>query len=340
MPRPGLAGFDAGLVPLHELFQPFDLGLLPFVQLPLMCNGFDFQLHRPRVVPQEHRDPGAFHIPRLARHRVEKVTVVGHDDDRLFRLGEERLQPFRRRGVQVVGRLVQNQNVRGGEQSTRQRHPHPLAAAQLTDDPGQVRVLKTEAERGAPQTGFRFVAARPFKPFRTSGVSGHRLFQQRRIGVGVLVGHQLLQAAHLRGQLVHVLQRVPQKRFDVAARIRLGESDLLSDVTDLDVSGFVPAAAVQRFLARQHAQQRTFAAAIGADDADLVARVDGHITCLSTCRAPKNLSAPLRRTSMLPPALSSPVQSVSHRPRGGRGPIVQLQLAEDVADVVANRLLA
>ena len=47
---------------------------------------------------------------------VEEVTVVGDGDDGAGEAHEKLFQPFDRFGVEVVGRLVEQQHVGSGEQ--------------------------------------------------------------------------------------------------------------------------------------------------------------------------------------------------------------------------------
>ena len=62
-----------------------------------------------------------------AGHVVEEVAVVGHGDDRAGVLLQVPLQPGHRLGVEVVGGLVQQQQIGRGEQEPAQGHPPALA---------------------------------------------------------------------------------------------------------------------------------------------------------------------------------------------------------------------
>src|SRR3546814_12594167 len=66
---------------------------------------------------------------------VQKIAVVADDQDR-FRIGlEEAFEPERRLEVQVVRRLVQQQQFRACEQRRREGHAHAHAAGQLPAGP-------------------------------------------------------------------------------------------------------------------------------------------------------------------------------------------------------------
>ena len=66
-----------------------------------------------------------------AGHVVEEVAIVGDGDDGARVLVEEALQPGHGLGVEVVGRLVEQQHVRLRQQQAAQRDAAALAAGQL-----------------------------------------------------------------------------------------------------------------------------------------------------------------------------------------------------------------
>ena len=67
------------------------------------------------------------------RDVVEEVAVVGDGDDRAGVLVEEALEPLDRLGVEVVGRLVEQQQVGVLEEQPGERHAALLAAGQRRD---------------------------------------------------------------------------------------------------------------------------------------------------------------------------------------------------------------
>ena len=64
---------------------------------------------------------------------VEEVAIVGDRDDRALVLGEVALEPVDGLGVEVVGRLVEQQQVGRGQQQAAQRDAAALAAGELRD---------------------------------------------------------------------------------------------------------------------------------------------------------------------------------------------------------------
>ena len=75
-------------------------------------------------------------------HTVEEETVVGHHQQRLVAPVQETLQPFYHLQIQVVRRLVENQQVRVRYQHVGQRHTLLLSTAQLSHRLVQVAYLQ------------------------------------------------------------------------------------------------------------------------------------------------------------------------------------------------------
>ena len=106
---------------------------------------------------------------------VEEVAIVGDRDDRALVLGEVALEPGDGLGVEVVGRLVEQQQVGRAQQQAAQRDAAALAAGELRD----VGVGGRQAQRV-----HRVLELRVEVP----GVGGVDLVLQRGELVGGLVG--------------------------------------------------------------------------------------------------------------------------------------------------------
>ena len=90
------------------------------------------------------RDAGAaVELEDPAGHVVEEVAVVGHGDHRARILLEVPLEPGDRLGVEVVGRLVEEQHVGRLQQQAAERHAPPLAAGERR----HVGVARRQAQR-------------------------------------------------------------------------------------------------------------------------------------------------------------------------------------------------
>ena len=184
---------------------------------------------------------------------VEEVAVVGHGHDGALVVLEVALQPRHRLGVQVVGGLVEQQQVGLGEQQPAQRHAAALAARELRD----VGVGGRQAQRVHRRVEHRVEVPR---------VGRVDLLLQARELVGGLVGvvgGQLVEAVQQPAQLGHAL-------LDVAAHVLgLVERGLLLEQAHRRAGREPRLAAVLGVLPGHDPQQGGLARAVEAEHADL-----------------------------------------------------------------------
>ena len=129
-PALGLAGLGRHPHPLQLALQ----GALAGRRLLLLMGQPGLLLVEPRrVVALEREAPAAVELEDPLGHVVEEVAVVGDRHHRAGVLLQEPLQPVDRLGVEVVGGLVEEQQVGVGQQQPAQRHAAPLAARQRVD---------------------------------------------------------------------------------------------------------------------------------------------------------------------------------------------------------------
>ena len=138
--RLGLPGARRGAHPLELARQrPLPrrfrllLGLEPLALL----------LEPRRVVPLPGDAGAAVELEDPAGDVVEEVAIVRDGHDRPRELVQVVLEPGDALGVEMVGRLVEQQHVRALEQHAAERHAAPLAAGELVD----VRVGRRQPER-------------------------------------------------------------------------------------------------------------------------------------------------------------------------------------------------
>ena len=88
---------------------------------------------------------------RMCVHRIVQQLAVVADDQRGVRVFlQPRFEPERAFQVEIVGRLVQQQQVGLGEQRRRQRHAHPPAAGELRHRPRRGRRWRSPGPPGFP----------------------------------------------------------------------------------------------------------------------------------------------------------------------------------------------
>ncbi len=253
--RLGLRAFALG-VRAH----PFELGgdraLAALVRARFLGQARLLLLEPARVVALVGDAPAAVELEDPAGDVVQEVAVVGDRDDRALVLGQVLLEPRDRLRVEVVGGLVEQQQVGRAQQQPAQRHAAALAAGEGAD----VGVGRRQAQRV------------------------HRVFELR-VQVPRVGGFDLrLDRAELLGGVLGVVGRELVEA--VEQRLRLGDAvlDVAANVLGLVELGLLlehphgrprsqrGLAAVLLVDPRHDPQQRRLARAVVAEHADLRAR--------------------------------------------------------------------
>lgn len=78
---------------------------------------------------------------------VQHLAVVGDDQGGVRVFLQPRLKPQGAFQIEVVGRFVQQQHIRLGEQGGSQGHAHPPAARELRHRPGLVFLIEAQADQ-------------------------------------------------------------------------------------------------------------------------------------------------------------------------------------------------
>ena len=189
---------------------------------------------------------------------------MGDGDDRAVVLVEEALEPVDRLGVEVVRRLVEQQQVRMLEEEPREGDAAPLAAAER----GHVLVVRRTAERVHRDVDVAL---------QVPGIGGvdpvleRRLLGADRLVVGVGVGPLGHDGVVLVDEVLDGADAVEDVALDVLRRVELR---LLVEVADRE-SGRQPRVAGEPVVEAGHdPQQARLARAVRPDDADLGARIE------------------------------------------------------------------
>ncbi len=198
---------------------------------------------------------------------VEEIAVVRDRHDGARVLLERPLEPGDRLGVEVVGRLIEEKEVGLGQQQPAQRDPSPLA----TRERGDVRVARWQPER---------IHRDLEGAIEVPGAGGVDLGLQvgllgdERVDVGVGIAEC---GAHLVESVDESL-RLTDPLGDVAGDVLgLVELRLLGQVPHGEARGQAGLAGEPVVLAGHDPQQRGLARAVGTDDADLGARIEGQV---------------------------------------------------------------
>src|SRR5690606_31734105 len=117
----GLGG--VGREARYELLQFGNLGFLLGVLALLAFTRLGAGDHKVVVGARVNLDIAVVDIGHVGTHGVQEVTIVRNNDHRALHVIDDVFQPTNGVDVQVVGRFVEQQDVRIGEQRLRQQHP-------------------------------------------------------------------------------------------------------------------------------------------------------------------------------------------------------------------------
>ena len=184
-----------------------------------------------------------------ADRAVQQVAVVADDEHGVRIAGEEVLEPDRAFEVEIVGRLVQQQDVGAREEHARERHAHPPAAGEIGAGARLGRRVEAEAvqDRGGPGLGGMGVDVR--QPRLDLGDAGG---VARGLGLGEKGGAFGVGFEHGVDEAV------------------AGRRRLLGHAADAGAARGLDLAAVEREFPPDQAEERGLPGAVAADEADLV----------------------------------------------------------------------
>ncbi len=179
-----------GAEPVDERLQVLALRLLLLGELRIEQLALAARALERRVAAAVERELGALEMQDPVDRGVEQVAIVADDDDGVRIARDVLFEPQRRFEIEIVGRLVEQQEIGLGEQHRRQRHPHAPAAGELRAGTLLVGVGESEAGQDAGGPRRRRVGADVGEPrldFRDAMVIalGLRLPEQpRALGIG------------------------------------------------------------------------------------------------------------------------------------------------------------
>ena len=166
----------------------------------------------------------------LVDRRVQQVAVVADDDHGARIVREMVLEPQRTLEVEIVGRLVEQQEIGRGEQRRGERNAHPPSAGEFRA--GTQLILCREAEarqdrRGTRRRGMRVdIGEAGLDVGDAMRIMRGLRFTQQGGALGVGGEHHLDQAVGtVRGLLRETADRPPRRQGDYAAFAREFASD-------------------------------------------------------------------------------------------------------------------
>ena len=259
----GETSLALGLARLLGAAHPLELGLHLLdalgVLLGLGLHARGLRLQVGGVVALVGVERAAVDLADPLGNVVQKVAVVRDGEHRTLVVLEELLEPEDRLGVQVVGRLVQKQQVRCLEQDPAERHAAPLATGEVVDQLvgvgalQRVHRLRELAVQVPPVHGIDLVLE-----------LAHLLHQ--RVVVRLGVGHLLADIVESVDLGDHVAKRHLDVLLDGLGVVKLG---LLLEQPHRVARRQARLAVRDLLLAGHDLEQRRLAHAVRAHDADL-----------------------------------------------------------------------
>ena len=171
---------------------------------PRRASRSSFCSSHERVVALERDAPAAVELEDPAGDVVEEVAVVGHRDDGARVVREVALEPGDRLGVEMVRRLVEEQQVGRREQQPAERDAAPLAAGERRRRRGRRRGSGARPSRGR-------ACGRGSTRRRGRSGPAPRLLGEQRVQVGVGLGERRRDRVEAVEQVAQLARRRPRR---------------------------------------------------------------------------------------------------------------------------------
>jgi hypothetical protein len=160
------------------------------------------------VAARVKRELAVLEMQNELRHGIEQIAVVADDEDAAAIALEIILEPQHAFEIEIVCRLVEQQQVGRGEQNPRERHAHAPAAGEFGAGTLLLGRRKAEAGQDRGRTRGRRIGVDRFK----AGVNIAEL-------VGIGLGFGLCQQVHpLRFGFEHGLKQCSSSRRELPAQ--------------------------------------------------------------------------------------------------------------------------
>ena len=248
---------------VDEPFQPGDLLALALERLGLVLQRLRALAAVGAVLHVVELAAAALELEHPGRDALEEPAIVRDEQHRAVEAVQLLLEPLERAEVEVVRRLVEQQQVRVRRERTRERGPGQLAARERLERTLELLVGEPEPAQDRPEARTPGVAAGGLEL-----TLGRVVLRQRR-GRPVARRHARLELGESRLGGADVRQALA----DVAAeREAARQGRALIVQRDAVALGVRDAAGIRLGLAREHAQERRLARAVPPDQGEPLAR--------------------------------------------------------------------
>ncbi|MCY1354510.1 hypothetical protein D9M69_408900 [compost metagenome] len=254
--RLGRLRLEAG----DELFHVRALRLLLLVGLLLLRQAFGAGALEGRIAAAVEGQLALLEVRHVIDHTVEEIAVVGDQQEGAGVAFQPVLEPEDGVQVEVVGRLVEQQQLGRAHQRLGQVQAHPPAAGEVAD--AAVHLVAGEAETGQQlaRTGVRRVAVGTVQLNVQTGDSGAVVARFGRSQLALNLAQVLIAVEHVvHGQAFQVVH-------------------FLAHMGNAPIGRQQAVASIGPELAAQQGEQAGFAGTVGADETDLLAGVQGQFS--------------------------------------------------------------
>ena len=227
------------------------------------------------VVAAVALDASMGEIPDAGGDGIEKVAVVGDDDERALPGGEDAFQPCHRTDIQMVGRFIQQQQVRLLQEQTAQTGARALSSAEAAQRRAPKGLVQAETGQNESNPLVDSIAAGPFEGFLPQAIAR----QQRRKFLWALpgFGHAGFEAP----QLFTLRQQVGENGFQVVVEsAAAGVRRVLGQVADAGIPGNEQFTADAGIEPTKGLEQSGLAGAVRPNQADAVPQLDADTDAL------------------------------------------------------------
>ena len=150
--------FTLGCTRFWHFSYPFQLSSKG-VSILLSLTGFNLFAHRLllyeiAVIPLIRIQNAPVQLQYFIANAIQKITIVRHQQQRQIFIAQILLQPLNHIQIQVVGRLIQNQQIGHINQNPRQSHTLLLSATQHTHRLGHIRFMDVQFAQYLLRPGF------------------------------------------------------------------------------------------------------------------------------------------------------------------------------------------
>ena len=277
-------GFRLGVARFRGHTHPFQLSLEGLHTLALLLllhrQAVGFLLQPGTIVALPGNALAAVEFENPAGHVVEEIAVVGHGDDGALVLLQVGLQPLHRLGVEVVGGLVQQEDVGFSEQQAAEGHAAPFASGEVLHR--RVAVGAAQRIHRAFQFGVELPGVVLVDEFGEFALPLDEL-------VHLVVAHRLSKFhIHLLVLLQHIHDLLHALLHHLLDSERVVELRLLWQITDGVAGREDHLALIGLVEAGDDLQQRGFSRAVEAQDADFRSVEEGKVDVLEDLSLRRN----------------------------------------------------